>query len=258
MLDKIDKGIFGVIGVSPKDEMFVRPPFINEFRDTFKKNIPFFKKSIRYLSEPLINAIESSRDKLLKTEMILEIGSCSGVFLFKDIQLAYNISSVSGSDDWSFCFYMFQGDKFIAFAAEDYINGSKQKLGWASSLFVPENIELSNEDRRTLGLKQFQHLILIINFLKYADVETKILPPNRQLWDGTTCIYNNKAKHNIEIIDSTWFTTLIKSDAFKVRGHFRLQPYGEGLSKRKLVWISDFEKHGYTRKAKLSDDKTTE
>lgn len=87
-------------------------------------------------------------------------------------------------------------------------------------------------------------------FLKFADIDVKNLPTNRQIFEGVNCLYNNKSKYPIKIVDSTWFTTLVKSDAFKVRGHFRLQACGEGMTKRKLVWINDFQKEGYTRQAK--------
>jgi hypothetical protein len=52
-------------------------------------------------------------------------------------------------------------------------------------------------------------------------------------------------------MDSTWFTQLVISNAFNVRGHFRLQPCGPELKERKLIWIQDFQKSGYTRKAKV-------
>lgn len=88
-------------------------------------------------------------------------------------------------------------------------------------------------------------------FINYAEVEKKEVQPSRQIWDGPTCLYNNKTKFPITIVDSAWFTHLVSSGAFKVRGHFRLQPCGHGLKDRKLIWINDFEKEGYTRKAKI-------
>jgi hypothetical protein len=85
-------------------------------------------------------------------------------------------------------------------------------------------------------------------FLQYAKLETKYLKTNQK--DSILCRYENKLPFPITIIDSTWYTTLVKSDAFKVRGHFRLQPCGEGLKERKLIWINEFQKEGYTREAK--------
>ena len=49
------------------------------------------------------------------------------------------------------------------------------------------------------------------------------------------------------VFDSRWFTEVCNNNEFIVSGHFRLQPYGDG-SKR-LIWINEFKKHGYHRKA---------
>lgn len=47
--------------------------------------------------------------------------------------------------------------------------------------------------------------------------------------------------------DSKWFTEVCNNNEFIVSGHFRLQPYGDGS--RKLIWINEFKKNGYHRKA---------
>lgn len=49
------------------------------------------------------------------------------------------------------------------------------------------------------------------------------------------------------IFDSKWFTEICNNNEFIVSGHFRLQPYGDGS--RRLIWINEFVKHGYHRKA---------
>lgn len=89
----------------------------------------------------------------------------------------------------------------------------------------------------------------ILMFRAYADVEIKQLLPGKKIKD-IDCNYKNETKLPITILDSKWFTTLVKSDEFKVRGHFRLQPCGEGHKDRKLIWVSDFMKHGYTAPAR--------
>jgi len=85
-------------------------------------------------------------------------------------------------------------------------------------------------------------------FLQYAEIETKVLAPNNK--ESIACRYHNKLNLPITIVDSTWYTTLVKSDSFKVRGHFRLQPFGSTKAQRKLIWINEFMKNGYTREAK--------
>lgn len=89
----------------------------------------------------------------------------------------------------------------------------------------------------------------LILFKQVAEVETKVLPPKEGMkW--ISCKYSNPNKKAVRIIDSTYFTTLIKTGSFKVRGHFRFQACGEGMKDRKVIWVNDFEKSGYTREAK--------
>lgn len=62
-------------------------------------------------------------------------------------------------------------------------------------------------------------------------------------------VYQNKTDIDITVIDSNWIREIIRTESFGVRGHFRLQPYGEGMKKRKLKWIKPFVKKGYHRRA---------
>lgn len=123
------------------------------------------------------------------------------------------------------------------------------------SSFVQSSQGISDKDFTKDELVQFicgsnyRLVVLFELFRKYAEVETKILKPKMKA-ELFKCKYHNDSDHQIEIMDSTWFTEFIKSEAFKVRGHFRLQAHGEGRVGRKLIWIKDFKKEGYTRKAK--------
>jgi hypothetical protein len=65
--------------------------------------------------------------------------------------------------------------------------------------------------------------------------------------------YVNETALPIEILDSTWFTTIVRSEGFSVGaetgGFFRWQRFGPGSSQRKIIWVAPFEKKGYTRRA---------
>jgi hypothetical protein len=56
--------------------------------------------------------------------------------------------------------------------------------------------------------------------------------------------------------DSKWYTEISNDESFQVSGHFRLQPYGDGT--RRLIWINEFTKHGYHRKATIDKVKDGE
>lgn len=92
-------------------------------------------------------------------------------------------------------------------------------------------------------------IISFILFKKYCDIETKVVQPRAKATHANNK-YVNETDKRITILDSTWFTNLVVTGAFNVGGHLRWQPYGPGLAQKKLIWISDYTKEGYTRKAK--------
>ena len=68
----------------------------------------------------------------------------------------------------------------------------------------------------------------------------------------------NKISLDVKVLDSTWFTTICRNEGFKVRGHFRLQPKKneKGEWTKELIYINEFEKHGYHRQAKIETIKS--
>lgn len=93
-------------------------------------------------------------------------------------------------------------------------------------------------------------VVSFILFKKYCETETKVIPANKKE-HHIGVKYVNETKRKITVLDSTWFTTIVKSEGFGVSGHFRLQPCGPNNSERKLIYIAPFEKQGYTRTAKV-------
>jgi len=91
-------------------------------------------------------------------------------------------------------------------------------------------------------------------FKTYAPVETKILPPNTHV-DAVNYKYVNETNIPVTFLDSKWFTNLVKSDAFTVHGHFRLQACGMGLKDHKLIWIDEYSKSGYIAPARILKNK---
>lgn len=97
-------------------------------------------------------------------------------------------------------------------------------------------------------------IILFCLFKKYCDIETKVVEPkNRRAKVGGNK-YLNETDKRISILDCTWFTNLVVSGKFGVSGHLRWQRHGPNNSLKKLIWIDEFEKDGYTRKAKMTID----
>lgn len=91
-------------------------------------------------------------------------------------------------------------------------------------------------------------ILLSINFIKYCEIEVKIIKP-KEKYRNEGKKYFNESKSDLQILDCKWFTELIRDLPFKVRGHLRWQSHGEGRKGRKLIWIDEFQKEGYHRKA---------
>lgn len=98
-------------------------------------------------------------------------------------------------------------------------------------------------------------------FKKYASVDLVFIEKGKK--KKTNLVDKGKIINdtNLDIIylDSTWFREIVRTEGFKVRGHFRLQPYKDenGQWTRRIIYINEFEKHGYHRKAKVAVEQET-
>ena len=93
---------------------------------------------------------------------------------------------------------------------------------------------------------------LLEMFKKYAATETILVynKTERNLPDGSDRI-QNKSGMSVKFLDSRWLREIIRLEGFKVRGHFRIQncKNDDGEWIKKLVYINEYQKHGYHRRA---------
>ena len=89
-------------------------------------------------------------------------------------------------------------------------------------------------------------------FYFFAEVETKTLDKKNKKAHYQDCKYVSEFDEPIIIFNSMWFQNLVKSESFNVRGHFAFRAHGEGRKERRLVWINEFQKSGYTREAGIT------
>ncbi len=212
---------------------------------------------VRIPTEPFLDAMFKAKDKLSEEKIwtSLDDGVYTGVLILNNV-VYYRFEKQPGAKDYDLAIFTF--DKYMTWMSSHiqvsgmkhtntfnplYISGLKANFSHYAG-FSDKDIasDVSNQLYITC--------ILFELFRKHADVEIKVMPPK---FKGKlfNCQYQNLNDQSIEIMDSTWFTQLVISEAFNVRGHFRLQPYGPGLKERKLVWIEEFKKKGYTRQAKM-------
>lgn len=257
ILEMINSGLANKIGVIQEDfelwnknnqMMYFHSYIQNYFKPFLKKEKTVFK-----VSDSFKNAIDLNKNKLATLIHDFTIGKdqinidINDIFILDDFVYFFDFHCKKNEEDTKYSFFIFTKEGcLMAFNIEDVENKVFQHR-WCS---LGVNIK-QNESNINKFLIDSMALIFAIYFFKqYAEVETKYLDPKKKQID-INCKYINETNTGITILDSKWFTTLVKSDSFKVRGHFRLQPYGEELKQRKLIWINDFEKDGYTAKAKI-------
>jgi len=209
-----------------------------------------FSNKIQYITQPFYEAYRKAEPRLkevvLKTEM-----DDAGTFILQwpnhTQTIFYRIKS-SGNGDT---------DGLEAFIVMFTKTPRNDSYGLDLSVYLDrENKQLMDvvwkgfaEQGRDLAW-WIADIMLLKTFMKYADVESKIVNAEKKE-HHLGVKYLNETKKKIEILDSTYFTTISRTEGFGVSGHFRRQHYGVGMKEWRLQWISDFQKHGYTRRAKV-------
>jgi len=97
-------------------------------------------------------------------------------------------------------------------------------------------------------------LVLVYHlFKKYAPLEETLSLRERKDRDDFPEVKTNQ---KVTYYDCSWYTTIVRNEGFSVRGHFRLQPCGKGKQNKKLIFIHEFQKHGYVRRARMLLEET--
>lgn len=193
--------------------------------------------NIKYISNTLAPVIKKSTEKLKTINIFDDFTERElrrpGVILFEKLTFFFDYSNIP-------VIYAFWGKVFVfysSFKADGIVDE------WFTSQY--SDITYAIDDK--MAAAEFYELFTILfKFMKYCKIETKIIKPlGREKINNEK--YVNNSSRQITIVDSTWYTNLVCSGAFNVTGHFRLQPY---KTHKDLIWISDYEKTGYTRNAK--------
>lgn len=220
----------------------------NAFVDLCGKDGELFKGKIRLLTRPFLEAYEKGKSKLSdvfdKEEFeetgvfLTQLGSFTNTYF-------YYLKTYRENDVWrvDWCLMVFTKSTH------------SELPGLDACLFETKEVRKSFvwkewEDKGMDADHWLGWLVCLPVFLKYCPMETKMVNGGRrEKHVGEK--YVNETKYTVEILDSTWFTTIIRSEGFGVGGHFRMQAYGPGMTQRRLQWIEPFEKTGYTRKARI-------
>ena len=248
ILKKLTENNLGVIPFYKDDGLFIQK-HLYDFKETWKKNKHHFSKEINYVSTSFSESVVKSYLKLaeLYQDIVhndLDDFIVSGTYILNNnVYMIYH-DMKKGSQDYTIVFYLFSkmGMPLIYYRNS---NLEDNYFAWVSNAF---GLKEENEIKYHIN-KPILDLCLVNMFKKFSQVEIKELAPNSKTND-IKCKYVNDTKSIIKHLDCTWYTTLVKSDCFNVSGHLRWQPKKvNGEWKKELIWIEDFKKNGYTRKA---------
>lgn len=218
-------------------------PFV--FKDVFEfyKNnsqfdvnlcIDIFKNTKKkyFITESFSNSIHQAEGKIMELaqkqgieEWIKEFDDDSGLLFFDGGYILYEIKNREIKIFW-FNKYVLRGAAYII---KDNLYGC-----------LTEDVDST--------LYFMRGFFCSLWFIKNCEIEQKILKPKEKYREGGNKHFN-ESKSDLIILDCRWFTELISNIPFLVKGHFRWQPIGQGRQQRKLIWIEDFKKEGYHRKA---------
>lgn len=259
-LEKLLNGKLGTVTIEQEENYF----FAQE------KNLAALREYFRllcaegfkyyYITKPFVDALSKSVSKIAKSSLWVDIPDGNYCFTTGATTTAVKITNDTDRGIIS-CkmidFIGFKNNEPVINAIGDFdaaydIDKNDNGVYRSPGFIGYKRKLLSNASAMQLVV---DYCFLYILFLKYAEIETKFLKPG-QKDKFIDCKYVNETKSEITVLNCTWFTTLVKSDGFKVRGHLRLQPKKkDGQWTKELIWINEFEKSGYTAPArKLSQD----
>lgn len=176
------------------------------------------------------------------------------------LKLEWLISGRDGKRQFNY------GDSFIRYVKKDSLitvlaashivesNGTHRMPYAAFTVDIAnEKIIVPEDDFSKAALTAFFQMYI---FTELTDIEEEEVRPGKK--SGTRSD-NDQLKNDelftITKIKTNWVKTLVSNNAIDVTGYLRIQRYGPGNEKRKLIWISPHTRRGFTiRAGKIIDE----
>ncbi len=233
------------------EKLKIDAPEVDEVFGTFCKEVINECRKGYYLSKKINDTLTEDTSVQEKLNGLLhEINPTKGIMLLpnKHSSLFDSFSYFIGKNEESPEELNFSISFHSSRGLELFVSGTFIEKKFKSLSFAADDLEFY-EKREFVFERLVNYALNILLFMQFAEIETVITEGKSS--NGRHKVkfndekYLNETNIQIEVIDSNWFKRLIRTGAFKVNGHFRLQPYGTNNSLRKLIWISEFTKNGY-------------
>ena len=195
-------------------------------------------KNIDVITDSFIDAVIDRQENFKAIDRYQEFkdNKDSGVFVTKHVSFIYT-STVAAS-------VLYIVDRTGIRAIIEYVRVSNEVA-----------VVYKNIDNVEPFISMF---VSILIFKKYVKIEIEEIEGSKKSKQKVNkSMVAPKLPFDVNIVNCTWFTTLVRSSGFKVRGHFRLQPKKDenGEWTKELIYVNEFEKQGYTRVAKIESNK---
>ncbi len=228
----------------------------NETDLTYLANWYYYRTQLTYDIKPIINNAIFVTDPYLK---LVESHSDTLINIYEDESSMnntnlLNFKGILYSKDWG-CFLELNGSK-SAYTLFDKISGIPQMSGhleynptiqnWQyCNRYYLSKIEESHDKSEMIPILYF---ICSVILSKMNDGKQVVIVPPHGKTKTKHEKYVNDNPICIKVWDMRMFNTYVRLEGFPVSGHFRHQRVGEGRTNHRLIWINEFEKHGYNRK----------
>jgi len=206
--------------------------------------------SIEFVSKAFDEAVGNSHDSLRKLSK--NLSSCSGIFLLNKRygwinSVGYKVFDVGVNSPLVYHMSIFSSSGRVASIFGQLTEGNVEFVR-----FTYEQSEDHKKESKSDILIAVRSILMVLALKQFAKIENYYIGKrNRRLKIGGNK-FINKQDLTIGVLDSRWFRNIIRTEGFGVRGHFRLQPYGPNMSKKRLIYIKPFEKKGYKSKARIN------
>lgn len=238
--------------VNPKSGDMTEPKaFLRKYLPRLR---PIFREQIHYATRPFLEAYFKAQRKLFLARIDDDIQQ-DGTLI-----LPYEFG---GSTTTFYRMFAIQLDDLswkVSCTIISFQNGRESGGPWLISVLQKPfdgDLPIDSTSMLAIGMPAKTPILDILGlilFMKYCDLEIKLVAPGKKTAHAKDK-YVNDTSHPIAILDSTWFTTIVRSEGFMVGeetgGFFRMQHFGATGSQKKLIWIAPYQKYGYTRKAKI-------
>lgn len=229
-----------------------------------------FLENIFFVSRTFEDAANRARDTLHRAYLQIDNIDISGTYIIGSTVscISFQIKNKEVVN-LTFCAFDKSG-KALSFYIDDKVDCSTYPV--TKAFFFPEQTRTiypvswsalylrdSEAAKNSKDVSKYlaSRLIMIELFRRYAEVEcVTVNAKKRGHFNGEKVL--NETLTDITFLDSKWFRNITRTEGFAVRGHFRLQPKKkDGEWTRELIWINNFEKHGYHSKARILSNAIT-